>query len=127
MIIVLEAFDEMNKRGKIEKIGGKWEIRARITDDIFLCIENDVKLKLEYDKVVEAVKNRNRDTVNRMIGKAVKAVFGLVDAGQKHDPESKLITGYMSFEVKYVIESTIYSHSPSSRQMRAKPAAVRRS
>lgn len=103
MIIVRDAFDEMKKRGKIEKKGGKWEIRARITDDIFLCIENDVKLTLKYDKVVEAVKNRNKDTVNRMIGKAVKEVFGLVDAGKKHDPESKWITSYMSFEVKYVI------------------------
>jgi len=38
-----------------------------------------------------------------MMGKAVKAVFGLVDAGQKRDPESNLIKSYMSFEVKYVI------------------------
>lgn len=80
------------------------DYRARITDDIFLCIEKDVELKLGYDKVVEAVKNRNKDAVNRMIGKAVKAAFGLVDAGQKHDPESKLITSYMSFKAKYVIK-----------------------
>jgi len=120
--IVLEAFEEMKERGKIEKRGGQWEIRARITDDIFLFIENDVKLKLQYDKAIECrtrdtvnrmkgkvplpletLRRRSKDAINRMMGKAVKAVFGLVDAGQKRDPESNLIKSYMSFEVKYVI------------------------
>ncbi|MDD9820413.1 MAG: hypothetical protein OXR07_05990 [Nitrospira sp.] len=101
--IVREAFEEMKKRGEVENRGGKWEIRARITDDIFLCVKNDVALKLKYDKALEAVKNRNKDSLNCMIGKAVKAVFGLVDAGQRNDPKSPLIKSYMSFEVKYVI------------------------
>ncbi len=86
--IVQEAIKKMNKR-----------VTARITDEIFLIIQNDRKLMQEYLRSVHRQASKNskdygHDTVNQMIGKAVKKQYGLEDCGKESNPSSTLIRSY---------------------------------
>jgi hypothetical protein len=79
--IAQEAISNMNKR---------------ITNEIFLIIQNDRRLMYEY---LRAVEDKGLDTVNQQIGKAIKAQYQLIDANEREDnPSCTLIQSHQKFE-----------------------------
>jgi len=79
--IAQEAITQMNKR---------------ITNEIFLSIQNDRKLMYEY---LRAVQDNGLDTVNQQIGKAVKAQYQLININEREDnPSCTLIQSHQKFE-----------------------------
>lgn len=66
-----------------------------ITDYVFLMIENDRDLMLEYLRLVSDTK---LDTVNQTIGKRVKSHFNLEDGARNNTPKSKLIKSFQEFK-----------------------------
>jgi len=79
--IAAEAIRRMNKK---------------ITNEIFLVIQNDRDLMKEY---LRAVESKGLDTVNRTIGKAVKESYGLVNLDDREDnPSCTLIQSHQKFE-----------------------------
>ena len=79
--IAQEAIDQMNKR---------------ITNEIFLLIQNDSELMLKY---LRAVEEYGLDTVNQQIGKAVKARYQLENINEREDnPSCTLIQSHQKFE-----------------------------
>jgi hypothetical protein len=67
-----------------------------ITDQIFLSIEHDDKLRLEYN---ENVRLYTEDTVNQSIGKKVKELLNLKNLDECKEPKSRLITSYTRHKV----------------------------
>ena len=66
-----------------------------ITDYVFLTIQNDRELMLEYLRLVSDTK---LDTVNQQIGKKVKDHFNLKNAPSRQDsPQSTLIKSHQVF------------------------------
>ena len=79
--IAAEAISRMNKR---------------ITNEIFLIIQNDRDLMLQYLRAVESDK---LDTVNRAIGKKVKEAYHLTNINEREDnPSCTLIQSHQKFE-----------------------------
>jgi len=79
--IAQEAINRMNKR---------------ITNEIFLIIQNDRDLMKEY---LRAIENNHLDTVNQTIGKEVKNSYGLVNVNDREDnPSCTLIQSHQKFE-----------------------------
>jgi len=79
--IAQEAISKMNKR---------------ITNQIFMIIQNDRKLMHEYLRAVEA---NGLDAVNRSIGKEVKNAYQLVNINDREDnPSCTLIQSHQKFE-----------------------------
>ncbi len=71
-------------------------MNKRITDEVFLLIQNDCDLMQEYLGIVEA---SGVGTLNRRIGKAVKAAYGLNNADfREASPRSTLIRSHQIFE-----------------------------
>jgi len=71
-------------------------LNKRITNEIFLIIQNDRELMHEY---LLAVESNQLKTVNQQIGKAVKAAYGLVNADEREDnPSCTLIQSHQIFE-----------------------------
>ena len=71
-------------------------MNKRITNEIFLIIQNDRKLMYEYLRSVEA---NGLDTVNQQIGKAVKNQYQLVNLDEREDnPSCTLIQSHQKFE-----------------------------
>ncbi|MBK7380303.1 MAG: hypothetical protein IPJ03_15170 [Ignavibacteriales bacterium] len=66
----------------------------RITDEVFLMIENDRELLQEYLRLVSDTK---WDTVNQTIGKMVKQRYQLTNADRNYKPKSKLIKSHQKF------------------------------
>ncbi len=73
------------------------KFNEKITDEIFLTIQNDKDLMSEY---LRSVSDHGLDAVNQTIGKAVKAAYDLVDLGDCHDPKSRLIKSFMTYKPK---------------------------
>ncbi len=73
------------------------KFNEKITDEIFLTIQNDKDLMREY---LRAISDSNLDTVNMTIGKAVKAAYGLTDNGESGKPKSTLIKSFMTYKPK---------------------------
>jgi hypothetical protein len=71
------------------------QLNKRITDLVFLEIQSDRELMQQYLGLVEA---HGLAPVNRTIGKAVKAVYGLTDADRENNPQSTLIQSHQRFE-----------------------------
>ena len=72
------------------------QLNRRITNEVFLTIQNDRELMLPYLRAVEA---QGLDTVNQQIGKAVKASYQLVnDAERENNPSCTLIQSHQIFE-----------------------------
>ena len=72
------------------------QMNKRITNEIFLLIQNDRKLMYEY---LRAVQNNGLDTVNQQIGKAVKAQYQLINVNEREDnPSCTLIQSHQKFE-----------------------------
>jgi hypothetical protein len=79
--IAAEAIERMNKK---------------ITNEIFLIIQNDRELMKEY---LRAVESEGLEVVNRTIGKAVKKSYGLVNVDDREDnPSCTLIQSHQKFE-----------------------------
>ncbi len=78
--IAQEAITQMNKR---------------ITNEIFLLIQNDRRLMYEY---LRAVEDNGLDTVNQQIGKAIKSQYQLINVNDREDnPSSTLIQSHQKF------------------------------
>ncbi len=79
--IAAEAISRMNKK---------------ITNEIFLIIQNDRELMLAY---LRAIENIGLDTVNQTIGREVKSAYGLVNVNDReNDPSRTLIQSHQKFE-----------------------------
>ncbi len=71
-------------------------LNRRITNDIFLIIQNDRELMQEY---LVQVHSKGVGEVNREIGKAVKNAYSLVNANEREDnPSCTLIQSHQIFE-----------------------------
>jgi hypothetical protein len=71
-------------------------LNKRITNEVFLTIQNDRKLMLEY---LRAVENEGLDHVNQTIGRAVKEAYKLVNVNEREDnPTCTLIQSHQMFE-----------------------------
>ncbi len=81
-----------------DKIAGKAieRINKRITNLVFLEIQNNRELMQEYLLCVE---KNGRDKTNQRIGKAVKSAYGLKNLNEEeNDPSCTLIQSHQKFE-----------------------------
>jgi len=69
-------------------------LNKRITDEIFLIIQNDKDLTYEY---LRAVEKDGLDIVNQTIGKKVMSGYKLVKDGREENPKSTLIQSHQRF------------------------------
>lgn len=71
-------------------------MNRRITNEIFLIVQNDRELMHEYLRAVEA---SGLDTVNQTIGKAVKLAYNLTNAeDRENNPSCTLIQSHQIFD-----------------------------
>ena len=71
-------------------------MNTRITNDIFLIIQNDRELMKEY---LRSFESSSLDTVNQTIGKEIKKAYGLVNINEREDnPSCTLIQSHQKFE-----------------------------
>jgi hypothetical protein len=71
-------------------------LNKRITNEVFLIIQNDRELMYEYLRLVES---KGLDTVNQSIGKEVKKQYGLTNIDDREDnPSCTLIQSHQKFE-----------------------------
>lgn len=71
-------------------------LNKRITNEVFLIIQNDRELMYEYLKLVEKM---GLDVVNQSIGKEVKKKYGLTNLDDREDnPSCTLIQSHQKFE-----------------------------
>ena len=71
-------------------------MNKRITDEVFLLIQNDRDLMQGY---LEFAEDGKRKTLNQQIGKAVKDAYGLANADFRiENPKSTLIKSHQAFE-----------------------------
>jgi uncharacterized protein (DUF1015 family) len=71
-------------------------LNKKITNEVFLTIQNNRSLMLEYLRAVEA---NGIDSVNQTIGKGVKAAYQLTNVNEREDnPSCTLIQSHQKFE-----------------------------
>jgi len=71
-------------------------LNKRITNEVFLTIQNNRELMLEY---LRAVEENGLDTVNQTIGREVKAAYQLANVTEREDnPSCTLIQSHQKFE-----------------------------
>ena len=71
-------------------------LNKRITNEIFLTIQNNRELMLEYLRAIEA---NGLDPVNQTIGKEVKKAYQLTNIDDREDnPSCTLIQSHQKFE-----------------------------
>lgn len=71
-------------------------LNKRITNEIFLIIQNDRTLMKEY---LRAVETETLNTVNMKIGKGVKNAYSLINLDDREDnPSCTLIQSHQKFE-----------------------------
>jgi len=71
-------------------------LNKKITNEVFLTIQNNRSLMLEYLRAVEA---SGLDSVNQIIGKEVKAAYQLTNINDREDnPSCTLIQSHQKFE-----------------------------
>ncbi|MGA9047606.1 MAG: hypothetical protein WB588_01280 [Dehalococcoidia bacterium] len=71
-------------------------MNRKITNEIFLIIQNDRELMHEY---LRAVQSNGLDTVNQTIGKRVKTAYNLVNLNDReNNPSCTLIQSHQIFE-----------------------------
>lgn len=71
-------------------------LNKQITNEVFLTIQNNRELMLEYLRAVEA---NGLDTVNQTIGREVKAAYHLTNINEREDnPSCTLIQSHQKFE-----------------------------
>lgn len=72
------------------------QMNRKITNEIFMIIQNDPKLMRDY---LEDVHKSGVQTVNQQIGKAVKAAYGLKNLNDREEnPQCTLIQSHQIFE-----------------------------
>lgn len=71
-------------------------LNKKITDEIFLIIQNDRDLMQRYLQAVAA--GNGHDAVNQQIGKEVKRAYGLKSADREGSPSSTLIQSHQKFD-----------------------------
>ncbi|RWX44860.1 hypothetical protein H206_01292 [Candidatus Electrothrix aarhusensis] len=72
------------------------KMNKKITNELFLIIQNDRELMKEY---LRAVENSTLETVNQTIGKEIKKAYGLVNCNNREDnPSCTLIQSHQQFE-----------------------------
>ena len=72
------------------------EFSKKITDQVFLSIQNNRELMHEYLRLIST---STIDTVNQQIGKAVKHRYQLSNSDSRQDaPTSTLIKSHQEFE-----------------------------
>lgn len=85
----------MNTVEKLSEVAIK-KLKEKITDEVFLIIQNDKDLMYSYLKLVEEI---GLNAVNRGIGKAVKKSFNLENDNYRSDaPASTLIQSHQIFK-----------------------------
>lgn len=68
----------------------------RITDEVFLLIQNDREFMQDYLRLVE---EKGLDSVNQLIGAGVKKKYSLENDDQRNsEPESSLIQSHQQFK-----------------------------
>ena len=71
-------------------------LNKKITNEVFLTIQNNRHLMLEY---LMAVESNGLDSVNQTIGKEVKAAYQLTNINDREDnPSCTLIQSHQKFE-----------------------------
>ena len=71
-------------------------LNKRITNEVFLIIQNDRELTHKY---LRAVSNCGLDYVNQTIGKVVKESYSLVNINEReNNPSCTLIESHQKFE-----------------------------
>ena len=71
-------------------------LNKRITNEIFLIIQNDKNLMKEYLRLVE---KEGLDKVNMQIGKLIKNSYKLINLNDREDnPSCTLIQSHQKFE-----------------------------
>ena len=71
-------------------------LNNKITNEVFLVIQNNRPLMLEYLRAVEA---NGLDSVNQTIGKEVKVAYRLININEREDnPSCTLIQSHQKFE-----------------------------
>jgi len=75
------------------------EFCERITDKVFLMIQNDRELMREYLHVVE--ENTSLSYVKSAIASEIKQRFDLENIGERNNPESFLIQGHEKFRTQH--------------------------
>jgi hypothetical protein len=71
-------------------------LNKRITNEVFLTIQNDGELMHDYLKAVE---EHGLDSVNQQIGKHVKTAYHLTNMNDREvDPSCTLIQSHQKFE-----------------------------
>jgi hypothetical protein len=72
------------------------KMNKRITNDIFLIIQNDRELMKVY---LRAVEESGLDTVNQTIGREVRRAYGLSNIDDREDnPSCTLIQSHQKFD-----------------------------
>ena len=72
------------------------KLNKRITNEIFMLIQNDRQLMYAY---LGAVECQGLDTVNQQIGRAVKTAYHLTNMDDREEnPECTLIQSHQRFE-----------------------------
>jgi hypothetical protein len=71
----------------------------KITDKVFLMIQNDKELMHEYLHIVE--ENPPLRTVNSAIANEIRRRFDLISIGESDNPESFLIQGHEKFRTNH--------------------------
>ena len=70
-------------------------MNKKITNEIFLIIQNDRELMYEY---LRAVESNSLDSINQTIGKEVKAAYKLTNLDREDNPSCTLIQSHQTFE-----------------------------
>lgn len=70
-------------------------LNKRITNEVFLTIQNDRELMYHY---LRAVEEKGLDAVNQQIGKQVKVSYQLTNADREEFPSCTLIQSHQRFE-----------------------------
>jgi len=71
-------------------------LNKQITNEVFLTIQNNRELMLEY---LRAVEENGLDTVNQTIGREVKTAYQLTNINEREDnPFCTLIQSHQKFE-----------------------------
>lgn len=72
------------------------KLNKKITNEIFIIIQNDRKLMYEY---LRAIETHGLDTLNRSIGKEIKSAYSLNNIDEREDdPSCTLIQSHQKFE-----------------------------
>jgi len=72
------------------------KMNERITNEVFLIIQNDRELMHDYLRVVE---KKGLDSVNQQLGKIIKDAYALKNINDREDnPSCTLIQSHQKFE-----------------------------